>query len=84
VEEIASDFAEMLVPVIWQICLHVDECASDFAELPVPMIWQFVEECARDFTEFPACRGECHASDLAKIACASDLADLLACGQVCQ
>ena len=49
VEERASDLAELVVPVIWQNCLHVDsvlvhwlndmeEPANDLAELSVPVI----------------------------------------------
>ena len=53
VEELANDLAELVVPVIWQICLsldsvqviwqnclYVEEHASDLADLPVPVIWQ--------------------------------------------
>ena len=53
VEEIASNLAELPVPVIWQNCLSVDS---------VPVIWQnclYVEEGASDLAELPVCLGAC-------------------------
>ena len=53
VEEHASDFTEVPVPVIWQSCLSVDSLS---------VIWQncmSVEECASDLAELPVCGGVC-------------------------
>ncbi len=77
VEECSSDLAELFV---------CGQCASDtLAELPVQVIWQNCLSVESAPVILQNClHVEKHASYLAKIACASDLADLLACERVCQ